>query len=895
MNSDSPVWHALTPAAALGELGSAGRGLDPAEAAARAKRDGPNALPAAPRRPAWRRLAAQFHNLLIYVLVAAAIAALALGHAIDAAVIAAVVVVNAVIGFIQEGRAERAMEAIGGMLAPTARVRRGGRWQRLAATELVPGDIVQLRDGDQVPADLRLIEEHGLRIEQAALTGESVPVGKACAAVDPLAPLAERRCMAYSGTLVTGGQATGLVVATGLATELGRISAMLAAVEPLTTPLLREIARFARWLTAAILLLALLMVLFGIWLHGLSLAAGFTAGVAVAVAAIPEGLPAIISITLAIGVQRMGRRQAVIRRLPAVETLGAVSTICTDKTGTLTRNELVAAAIDLAAGRRTPEQLAGDPDATALLQAATLCSDAHPGSSGGDPLEHALVLLADSAGLDVDALREAEPRSGLLPFSSGRKLMASLHGRRLCVKGAPERVLARCTTQRSGGGSETLVPEVWQQRLEAMAAEGLRVLAVAERSDPGGDPDCGEPGEPAPDRPADQTDASGLIPDHWVDGGLELLGLVAFIDPPRAEVFDALAACRSAGITVKMITGDHAATASAIARELGIADDGRVLTGPELDAMDAGELADAAERVAVFARTAPEHKLRLVTALQSRGRVVAMTGDGANDAPALKQADIGVAMGIKGTEAARQAAEMVLADDNFATIVAGVEEGRGVYDNIRKALMFILPTNAAEALVILLAVLAGFELPITPVQILWINMVTAVTLALALAFEPLETGVMRRRPRPPRRGLITAYVGWRIVWVGALLTVAVFGLFLLTLADSGDVALARSVALNMLVAGEIVYLFNSRRWIAPSWTWEALTANGWAWASVAVLIVLQLALTYWTPLARVFDMRALGFGEWLLIGAIAAGLFIVVELEKALQRGLRRRARRTDS
>jgi calcium-translocating P-type ATPase len=877
MRTDAPepaaLWHAMAPEAVLAELDSEPCGLAPAEAEARLARCGPNALPPPPRRPAWRRLLAQFHNLLIHVLMVAAVAALALGHLVDAAVIAAVVVINALIGFIQEGRAERAMEAIGGMLAPTARVRRHGAWHRMPAAGLVPGDIVQLRDGDKVPADLRVIESHGLRLEQAALTGESMPASKRSQASEPQIALAERSGMAYSGTLVAGGQGIGVVVATGHATELGRISAMLGRVEPLTTPLLREIARFARWLTAAILLFAALMVLLGYLLHGMSLAEGFSAGVAMAVAAIPEGLPAIISITLAIGVQRMGRRQAVIRRLPAVETLGAVSTICTDKTGTLTRNELVAAELSLTAGNVQAADLrADDADQRALLEAGVLCSDAHLGAAGGDPLEHALVSLADAAGVDGEALRAAQPRTGLLPFSSERKLMASLHGERLCVKGAPERVLELCTSQRRDGVSQPLDPALWQRRLDALAANGLRVLAIAEGREPG-----------------------QRAPEQWVEGGLELLGLVAFVDPPRAEVFDALAACRSAGITVKMITGDHAATASAIARQLGIDDQAAALTGPELDALDDTALADAAERVSVFARTAPEHKLRLVTALQSRGRVVAMTGDGANDAPALKQANIGVAMGIKGTEAARQAAEMVLADDNFATIVAGVEEGRGVYDNIRKALLFILPTNAAQALAVLLAVLAGATLPITPVQILWINMVTAVTLALALAFEPLEARVMQRRPRPIGQGLITTYVAWRIVWVGALLTAAVFGLFLLTLADSGDVALARSVAVNMLVAGEVVYLFNSRRWIAPGWTWEALTANGWAWVCVAVLVVLQLALTYWPPLQQVFEMRGLGLGEWLMIGAIAAGLFVVVELEKALQRGLRRRARRNQA
>jgi calcium-translocating P-type ATPase len=871
------VWHAISPDQALGELESDGRGLDAAEAERRARQCGPNALPAPPRRPGWRRLLAQFNNLLIYVLLAAAVAALALGHTVDAAVIAAVVFINALIGFIQEGRAERAMEAIGGMLALSARVRRHGGWQQVPAEALVPGDVVQLRDGDKVPADVRLLECHGLRLEQAALTGESVPVSKLSAEVAADTPLAERTCMAYSGTIVAAGRGHGVVVAIGNQTELGRISTMLDSVEHLVTPLLREIARFARWLTLVILAFASLMVLLGYLLHGMTLAEGFTAGVAMAVAAIPEGLPAIISITLAIGVQRMGRRQAVIRRLPAVETLGAVSTICTDKTGTLTRNELVADEIDLLRGGVKAEALDGErareADVAALLQVAVLCSDAHPDASGGDPIEHALVVLAADAGIDVEALRVEQPRTALLPFSSERKLMASLHGHRLCVKGAPERVLDRCARQRNGDRSEPIDPGAWHARMDELAGNGLRVLAIAEAH---------------PESvPATESELQAQV-----DHDLELLGLVAFHDPPRPEVFDALAACRSAGIMVKMITGDHAVTAMAIARTLGISGELPALTGPELDAMSDEDLAAAVERVAVFARTAPEHKLRLVAALQARGRVVAMTGDGANDAPALKKADIGVAMGIKGTEASRQAAEMVLADDNFATIVSGVEEGRGVYDNIRKALLFILPTNAAQALAILLAVLAGATLPITPVQILWVNMVTAVTLALALAFEPLEAGVMQRRPRSTRKGLVTPYLAWRIVWVGTVLTAAVFSLFMLSMDNGGDVALARTVALNMLVAGSVVYLFNSRRWIDPGWTWEALTANGWAWVCVAVLVLLQLALTYWAPLQRVFDTRALGGLEWAWIGGIALGLFVLVELEKALQRRLRRRRRR---
>ncbi len=866
------AWHAQSADAVCEVLATGPRGLSTEEASLRLARHGPNALPASPPRAWWKRLLLQFHNVLIYILVVAGLASALMGHLVDAVVIAAVVVANALIGFVQEGKAERAMEAIGRMLALKAQTRRGGKSMDIAAEELVPGDIIRLKAGDKVPADVRLIESHSLRVEQAALTGESLPVSKHVASLPGDAALADRACMAYSGTMVAAGQGLGVVVATGTATELGRISTLLGSVSTLTTPLLREIARFGHLLTVVILLLAALMVGLGLWWHGIGLGEGFMAGVAMAVAAIPEGLPAIISITLAIGVQRMGARKAIVRQLPAVETLGAVSVICTDKTGTLTRNELKAERIGVSGGQVEAGDLnVRDAEVAALLEAAALCNDAEVGGEGGDPLERALVELALPAGLDVAALRQACPRRALLPFSSVNKFMATLHPRRVCLKGAPERVIARCDRQFENGEERPLQAERWHRQLESMARDGLRVLAIAQRR-------VGE--------------GKHALDEEDVADDLCLLGLVGFDDPPRPEVPEAINACHRAGITVKMITGDHAATATAIARQLGMAGSGGVLTGPEIDALSTGALAARVTDVNVYARTTPEHKLRLVTALQARGLVVAMTGDGANDAPALKRADIGVAMGLKGTEASRQAAEMVLADDNFATIVSGIEEGRGVYDNIRKAILFILPTNAAEALVILLAVLAGLALPITPVQILWINMATAVTLALSLAFEPPEGNVMRRRPRPLGRGLITAYVAWRIAFVGALLTAATFALYLGEMLDSGNEAVGRTVAVNMLVFGEIVYLFNARRWVAPSWTREALLSNRWAWISVAVLIVLQLLLTYTAPMQKAFGTAGLNAGEWAWILGIAAVVFLVVEIEKTVQRHLSRRRKR---
>ena len=829
----------------------------------RLARFGPNTLPDAARRPAWKRLLAQFNNLLIHVLMVAGVAAALLGHAIDAAVILAVVAINAVIGFVQEGKAEQAMAAIGKMLAADARVLEDGRWQTRPAESLVPDDVVQIQAGDRVPADLRLIEAHGLRTDQAALTGESVPVGKS---TDPDADdtdLADRRNSAYSGTLVTAGQGVGVVFGTGERTEIGRISTLLGEVEVLTTPLLQRINRFARLLTILIISMAVIMVALGAWLHALAISDGLLAGIALAVAAIPEGLPAIITITLAIGVQAMAQRKAVIRRLPAVETLGSVSVICSDKTGTLTANHLTARMIALPDGTHAAADLKLSDAGQALMIAGVLCNNAEDDPKSGDPLEIALLELAQSHGLSVAELRQSQPRLSLIPFASDHKYMATLHPGVIMLKGAPEVVLEVCQSDDHG--------KDWRAELEQLTGQGLRVLAFASRQ---------------------VDDGITALDEDQSLSGFTLLGLVGFADPPRPEVPEAIKQCQSAGMQVKMITGDHASTALAIARELGItacdvthgAD--QVLTGRDIDQLDDAALAARVRQVHVYARTTPEHKLRLVTALQAHGEVVAMTGDGANDAPALKRADIGVAMGIKGTEAARQAADMVLVDDNFATIVNGIQQGRGVYDNIRKAILFILPTNAAQALVVMAAVLAGVTLPITPVQILWVNMAISVTLALALAFEPTEPGIMKRPPRPLDQGLLTSFVVTRVVWVGALLTIGTFVMFNQVLASTGDEALARTVAVNLLVAGQITYLFSCRYWQAASFTLTALLANRWAWMMLAALLIMQGGFTYWPPMQAVFGTQALPADSWPPMLAFAALVFILVELEKALTRQL---------
>lgn len=881
-------WHALDTDAVLLRVNSSEDGLKQLEAEKRLDEHGPNKLPEAKPRSPLMRFLAQFHNVLIYVLIVAGGVTALLQHWLDAGVIFGVVLINAFIGFVQEGKAEDALKAIRGMLSPNARVWRDGRLVTVDATELVPGDLVTLQSGDKVPADLRLLRAKGVEIEEAALTGESVPVEKG---TDPLAAdtvLADRRCMAYSGTLVTHGQGSGIVVAIGVGTEIGRISAMVADVQQLTTPLLRQMAQFGRWLTLAILILAAASFAFGYLIRDYTAAEMFLASVGLAVAAIPEGLPAIMTITLAIGVQRMAGRNAIIRRLPAVETLGTVGVICSDKTGTLTRNEMTVARV---ATQERDLRLTGtgydphgvfladdkpinaqiDPLLIEALRGVTLCNDASLEQLEGEwrlhggPMEGALLVAAVKAGLDTELLPKERPRTDLIPFESSHKFMATLHHSHasesfIFVKGAPEAVLERCTSERTADGDRPLNLEAWQQRMEAMAAAGQRVLAVAVK-----------PGEPH------RSD----LDFKDVEQGLTLLGLFGLMDPPREEAITAVRVCQQAGIRVKMITGDHATTAKAIARQIGLSSTETALTGRELDAMNDAELQRRVTEVDVYARVTPEHKLRLVQHLQQTGTVVAMTGDGVNDAPALKRADVGVAMGINGTEAAKEASEMVLADDNFASIANAVEEGRTVYDNLRKAILFILPTNGGEALVVLGAILFGFQqFPLTPVQILWVNMITAVTLALALAFEPPEPGVMSRPPRDSRQPVLMPTFLWRIGYVSLILMVGTFGLFLLDRWLGASIEHARTVAVNTLVMFEIFYLFNARYMEAPVLNLRGLFGNRYVLLAVVLLILFQLAFTYWGPLQMLFGTAALSAGHWLLIVPVASSVLFIVEYEK---------------
>ncbi|MBU1334854.1 MAG: cation-transporting P-type ATPase [Alphaproteobacteria bacterium] len=866
----APAPHAEAADTCLDALKSAREGLSTTEAARRLAEYGPNQLPEAALRMPLQRFLAQFHNMLIYVLMAAAVVTGALQHWVDTGVILAVVLANALIGFIQEGKAEAAMVAIRQMLAPRAAVLRNGQRMTVDGIHLVPGDIVLLEAGDKVPADLRVIEARGLAAQEAMLTGESVPVEKA---VDPVAVdagIGDRSSMLWSGTLVTQGTARGVVVATGQATEIGRIGALLGGVEQLNTPLVAQMDHFSRWLSLLILLASAILLVYGYFVSHHDFSELFMIVVGVAVSAIPEGLPAVMTITLAIGVQAMARRQAIVRRLPAIEAIGSVSVICTDKTGTLTRNEMVVAAAETPegvfeiAGRGYAPDGAITPsgDLARLARAASLCNDAAlhcrdgEWAVEGDPMEGALLAFARKAGSG-----EAGQRRDAIPFDSRHRFMAVLtetaDGRVTLVKGAPERVLRMC-------GDIDL--QHWHDRAEAMARRGLRVLAFAERAEEG-----------------DRIDVSTL------DGSLTWLGLVGLIDPPRPEAVAAVAECRAAGIRVKMITGDHAGTAFAIGAQIGLQNSNRVLTGLDLDKLDDAQLALEVAGTDIFARTSPEHKLRLVTALQANGLSVAMTGDGVNDAPALKRADAGIAMGLKGSEAAKEAADLVLADDNFATIAAAVREGRTVYDNLKKVISWTLPTNAGESMTIVLALIVGLSLPVTAVQILWVNLITGITLGIALAFEPTEAGTMTRPPRPRNAPILTGELVWHVVLVALLFVAAVFGIFTYAIDKGHSIALAQTMAMNTLVVLEIFHLFFIRNIYGTSLTWRAVRGTTMVWTVVIAVTAAQFAVTYFPPLQTILGTEPVSLMDGLLIVATGAVFFALLEIEKQIRLGFQTR------
>lgn len=890
------LWHSVSAEVSLENLQSSTTGLDQEDAVIRLATHGANRLPQAARRSAFKRLLLQFHNILIYVLIGSAVITALLEHWIDSAVILAVVIANAIIGFVQEGKAEQAMEAIRHMLAPQANVIRGGERMTIDGEQLVPGDIVLLEAGDKAPADLRLFSAHSVSVQEAILTGESVPVDKHTQPVAEDSPLGDRYCMVFCGTLITSGQCKGVVVATGLDTEIGRISGLLSEVEMLTTPLVTQMGVFAKWLTGLILVMAVLLLAFGYFVGQRDFTEMFMAVVGLSVAAIPEGLPAVLTITLAIGVQAMAQRNAIVRRLPAIETLGAVSVICTDKTGTLTRNEMMVASVLTHRFFFTVEGRGYEPKGALklddahvspaehtvleeLARAATLCNDGalreHESVWGveGDPMEGALLAFGGKMDVDIRHEQAIWTRTDAIPFDAQNRFMATLnhdheHHAWIFVKGAPERILSMCVNQRGANGkAEALDTAYWHDQTESIAALGQRVLAFAVK----------------------QVAPKNTVLEHAdVEGSLTLLGLVGMIDPPRGEAMAAVAECHTAGIRVKMITGDHTKTAAAIGKQIGLQNSEIVLTGSDLDGLDDAALRQAVLNCDIFARTSPEQKLRLVMALQSHDYTVAMTGDGVNDAPALKRADAGIAMGQKGSEAAKEAAELVLADDNFASIVAAVREGRTVYDNLKKVICWTLPTNAGEAMTIIVALLMGMTLPITAIQILWVNLITAITLGIALAFEPSEENTMRRPPRARQEPLLTNDLIWRVVFVSFLFLCGVFGIFQYAIDQQYSVDLARTMALNTLVVMEIFHLFFIRNIYNTSLTWKAVRGTKIVWVVVIAVTLAQFAITYLTPLQSIFATAPIPFWDGVLILGVGVVLFIIIEVEKQLRLSLQR-------
>lgn len=891
-------WHNKTKEAVFESLECEATGLSKDEASNRLLKYGSNKLAEVKRRSVFIRFLYQFHNVLIYVLIAASIITAILGHWVDASVIFGVVIINALIGFIQEGKAEDALKGIRLMLSPTAIVIRDSHQTTIKAENLVPGDIVLLQSGDKVAADLRLFQLKGLQLQEAALTGESVAVEKSIQAVPADSVLGDRFCMAFSGTIVTHGQGRGVVVATGEQTEIGKISKLVSEVKSVSTPLLRQIEQFARWLTITIVAISIAIFIFGVLVRDYSLAEMFLATVSLAVAAIPEGLPAIMTITLAIGVQVMARHNAIIRKLPAVETLGAVSVICTDKTGTLTRNEMTVKKIvtannlfELSGTGYNPHGAISSQDKDInptnyiplldTLKAALLCNDAsleiddkdqsNQYLVNGDPMEAALLVAAMKAGFVSETVTEQFPRIDLIPFESEHRFMATLHHSHtgesfIYVKGAPERILEMCSTQAGVISATPLDNIYWMKHIDGLAKQGYRVLAIALK-------------------PVSKNQANLNFND--VESGLTMLGIFGFIDPPREEAITAVQDCKNAGIRVKMITGDHGVTALAIAKQLNLINSSEVLTGQDLDSMSQQELNQRMMDVDVYARVNPEHKLRLVNVLQEQDRVVAMTGDGVNDAPALKKADVGIAMGKNGTEAAKEAAEMVLADDNFASIIQSVKAGRTVYSNLQKTLLFMLPNNGGEALVLVVAILFGFHhLPLTPVQILWVNMVTAVALELALAFEPPERDIMLHAPRNTKLPILTPYLIWRIIFVSLIMMVGTTGLFLWEMEMGASVEYARTVAVNTLVMFQVFYLFNTRYIHASVFNLAGLTGNRFVLMAVVILIFIQLGFTYLAPIQSLFGTAAITMNSWLSILLVSSSVLFLVELEKLIVRRL---------
>ena len=899
-------WHHLPTHEVLQLLESDPQaGLDTFEVQHRRDRFGPNVLTPKRGKSPLVRFLLQFSNPLILILLASSVITALIKDPVDAVIIFAVVLINAVIGYVQEARAEKAIEALAQAMTTEATVIRAGETQRVSATELVPGDVVLLQAGDKVPADARLLRSRDLQIAEAALTGESVPIQKRSDAQLPVdTVLADRSTMVYASTLVTYGQGAGIVIATGDDTEVGRISQLIAEARELETPLTRKIAQFSRLILYAVLALAGITFLVGV-LRGNPPVETFTATVALTVAMIPEGLPAALTVTLAIGVSRMAQQRAIIRKLPAVETLGSITVICSDKTGTLTQNQMTVQQIVAGGLRYTVtgggydptgqivhqgEPIAALDESPALRQClltGLLCNDStlieENGiwQAQGDPTEVALIVAARKGGLVRTAVEKQLSRLDGIPFDSQHQYMATLHGpageedasgeRLIYIKGAVEVILERCVAALGADGERVpLDPAQIERDVEDMASRGLRVLAFARQSMP------------------PQTTS---LSHEDVVSDLVFVGLQGMIDPPRQEAISAIGVCQEAGIAVKMITGDHALTAAAIATQTGLAEpcpdesppQDCVLTGRGMADYSDAQLVEAAERVSVFARVSPEQKLRLVEALQARGNVVAMTGDGVNDGPALKQADIGIAMGVAGTEVAKEASDMVLTDDNFATIEAAVEEGRGVFDNLTKIIVWILPTNIGEGLILLLAILLGIALPILPVHILWINTVTTSVLGLVLALERKEPGIMKRPPRAPDAPILTRELTWRVLLVGVFILAGAFGLYELDLWLGSSTDQARTVAVNAIVMIEVLYLFNCRS-LKQSMFRVGVFSNRWVVVGVVAMGLLQLLFTYAPFMNGLFLTAPTSLADWGRVLGVSLIGYLIVELEKWVRR-----------
>ncbi|WP_432322407.1 cation-transporting P-type ATPase [Yersinia enterocolitica] len=879
---EGQAWYQLTVEESLQQLNSREEGLSQQEAEKRLKQYGPNALPAKKSKHPLLQFLAHFNDVLIYILLAAALVKGLMGHSVDTIIILCVAVINALIGYVQENKAEKSLKSIQNMLSSKAVVIRDGNAKTIDAQDLVPGDIVTLKPGDKIPADLRLLEAHNLQIEEAILTGESTVVEKQIEVIENESVIGDRKNLLFSGTTISAGTAKGVVIASGGDTELGHINQMMSAVEATRTPLLQQMDRLGKAIFILILVMMAFLFVFAFILRDLPVNELLLALISLAVASVPEGLPAIISIILSLGVQAMARNRAIIRKLPTVETLGAMTVVCSDKTGTLTMNEMTVKAVILAdncyratgesyepVGNIYPEgseqQAVLEGPLKTFITAVNLCNDSQIQKNDqghwtivGGPTEGALKVLAAKSGIELSQVSQ----HGKIPFDSAYKYMATSHQveSESCIflTGAPDVLFTFCQQELTDKGVIPFRRDYWDAEMTRYTKQGLRMLAAAYR-------------------PTEQTVSE--LGHSDIQQGMIFVGIAGMMDPPRPEAIDAIATCQQAGIRVKMITGDHQETAMAIGAMLGIGNGKDSITGGQLEHMDDKELAEAAVRYDIFARTSPEHKLRLVKALQEKGEIVGMTGDGVNDAPALKQADVGIAMGIKGTEVTKEAADMVLSYDNFATIAHAVEEGRRVYDNLKKTILFVLPTNLAQGLLIIFAILVGAVIPLTPLQILWINMATSTTLSFGLAFEPAERGIMRRNPRDPSKHVLDGHAIWRIAFVGTLIACSAFALEAYMEPRGYSTEFIRTVLMQTLVTAQWIYMFNCRVMDRFPLNKEVFVNKG-LWLVSGVLILLQLAIIYLPFMNTAFGTEPLPAYYWGITLLVSIAIFLIVEVEK---------------